>query len=514
MKLSLERLTAGRLYPVAAWAVWCCLLAAVPACRIPALRPSEPAAAVPESFDGPSGPTSAAGPTSSGLLPYQEFYPDPVLVGLITQALAGNQELKVLNEEVQIASNEVLARRGAYTPSVGFQAGGGFERNSQFTPLGAAERQLTYLPGREFPDPVPNVRLVANLLWRIDIWREFRNARDAAIERFQAAVERRNSFVTRLVSDIAENYFGLLALDRRLGVLDQTIALQEQSQAQAEARKQAGRGTELAVQRFQAEVRRNQSEKLVVRQEIVEVENRVNFLAGRVPQPVERTAGSVLDVNLTALAVGVPAQLLQNRPDIRQAERELVAAGLDVLVARARFFPRLDITAGVGYEAFNPKYLFDPGAFIANAAGGFVAPFINRKAIQAEYLTANARQLQALYNYQRVVLAAFTEVVTRVSAAENYRKSIEVKKLQLQALEISVDAATKLFQNARAEYIEVLFAQRDLLEARTTLIDLKRRQLTAVVTAYQALGGGGTALPVPVSVFHTVRVIPKPSLFH
>ncbi len=494
MNFSVRRPSEWRLGRATVRTAISCVLVALPACRIPGLRPAVPGPALPDSFNG------ATSPTSSAETPFREFYTDPLLVGLIDQALASNQELKALNEEVRIANNEVLARTGAYLPSVGLEAGGGFERNSQFTPLGAAERQLTFLPGKNFPDPVPRVHLGARVLWQVDIWRELRNARDAAIQRYEAAGERRNGFVTRLVADVAENYFGLLALDQRLEVLDQTITLQEQSLKLAIARKEAGRGTELAVQRFQAEVRKNQSEKLIVRQEIVEGENRVNLLAGRFPQPVERAARSFIDLVLAAPDVGLPTQLLRNRPDIRRAERELAAAGLDVLVARAHFFPRLDITAGIGYEAFNPKYLFDPGAFIASAAGGFVAPFVNRRAIQAEYQSANARQLQAVYNYQRVVLDAFTEVVTRVSAADNYRKSIEIKKQQLQALEASVDAASKLFQNARAEYIEVLFAQRDLLEARTVLIDTKRRQLSAIVTAYQALGGGDSAAAASAAI--------------
>ena len=124
-------------------------------------------------------------------------------------------------------------------------------------------------------------------------------------------------------------------------------------------------------------------------------------------------SGDSIDLNMHSLSVGVPAQLLQNRPDIRQAERELAAAGLDVKVARATLLPQVVITAGVGYQAFNPRYLFiTPEALIDNVAGDLVAPLINRKAIQAEYLTANARQLQAVYNYQRVILNAFTEVST------------------------------------------------------------------------------------------------------
>src|SRR5262249_44773304 len=194
---------------------------------------------------------------------------------------------------------------------------------------------------------------------RLDIWRALRNARDAAAQRYLAAIEKRNSFVTHLIAEIAENYYELMALDRRLETLNQTIELQEKSLEMAKIKKAQGRGTELAVQRFQAEVRKNQSEKLIVNQEIVEAENRINFRLNRLPQPVERVSAGFFDLTIHALSVGVPSQLLQNRPDIRQAEHELAAAGLDVLVARAHFFPRLDISAGIGYRAFNPKYLLN-----------------------------------------------------------------------------------------------------------------------------------------------------------
>ena len=196
------------------------------------------------------------------------------------------------------------------------------------------------------------------------------------------------------------------------------------------------------------------------------------------------------------LNVGVPAQLLQNRRDIRAAERELVASGLDVAVARARFFPSLDITARIGYEAFNPKYLFDPGALIANTAGDLVAPLINKAAIRADYLSANARQLEAVYNYQRTVLNAYTEVVNNLTKVQNYRRSVEIKQEQVTALEQSVKVARELFNRpikeefARVEYVDVLLATRDLLDARTVLIETKQQQLSAIVRTYQALGGG------------------------
>lgn len=233
---------------------------------------------------------------------------------------------------------------------------------------------------------------------------------------------------------------------------------------------------------------------------IVEVENRINFLAGRYPQRVERESVDYLDLNLHALSVGVPAQLLRNRADIRQAERELAAAGLDVKVARARFYPSLDLTAGVGLEAFNTKYLFStPESLIYNVAGDLVAPLINKAAIKADYRSANAMQLQSLYDYQRTVLNAYIEVVNRVAKVQNYSKTIEIKRQQLESLQAAVESATNLFQSARAEYVEVLLAQRDLMEAKMNLIQTKQQQLSAIINAYQALGGSGTPTNVDCS---------------
>lgn len=503
MDLSERNGNRRRMKRIAARALASVSFLVLPSCAIPDLRHAEAGPELPAIYNGNTH-LEASTADNSSQLGIDEFFGDPILTRLICQAMACNQELKILDQEVEIARNEILARRGAYFPFVTFGASAGARKPSLYTPQGAVEDQLEYAPGKHFPDPLPEFLAGFNILWQLDIWRELRNARDAAQQRFIGATERRNYFVTRLIAEIAEKYYELLALDNRLAILDQTIALQEQSLKVAQANKAAARGTELGVQRFQAEVHKNQSEKLIVHQQIIEAENRINFLAGRFPQPVERVTAELIAINLRALSVGIPCQLLQNRPDIREAEREMAATGLDVQVARAHFFPRLDITAGVGYAAFNPKYLFyTPQSLVYNAAGDMVAPLINKSAIEAEYMSANARQLTAVYNYQRVILNAYTEVVNRVSKAENYRKSIEIKKEQLTALETSVDVASKLFQNARVEYVEVLLAQRDLLEARTVLIETKQQQLSAIVNAYQALGGGvsspGSAQCPPVA---------------
>src|SRR5262249_1920677 len=150
------------------------------------------------------------------------------------------------------------------------------------------------------------------------------------------------------------------------------------------------------------------------------------------PQPVERNSTRFFELNLHTLRLGVPAQLLQNRPDIRQADRDLAAAGLDVRVARANFYPKAFITGGVGYEAFNTKYLYlTPESLIYSVAGDLVGPLVNKSAIKADYFNSNAKQLQAVYDYQRTVLNAFTEVINRVAKVQNYSRSIEIKRQQL-----------------------------------------------------------------------------------
>jgi multidrug efflux system outer membrane protein len=478
-----------------AWMPVLALLLVVPSCKVPELRGPETGQTVPETFNGE---TSSENSSQVGI---NEFFSDPILTNLMEQAAIGNQGLRILGEEIQIANNEVLRRRGAFLPFVTVGGAPRLDKLSYFTLPGADNLQNLYPGGHHFPTPLPDFMVAANVSWQVDIWHQLRNARDAASLRYLSSIEGRNYVITRLVAEVADNYYNLLALDKRMENLDRTITLQEQSLEFAIAKFDAARLTELPVQRFRAEVRKNQSEKLIIKQEIIEAENKINFLLGRFPQPVERSK-EFFDLNLHALSVGLPSDLLHNRPDIREAERDLEAAGLDVEVAKYNFYPKLTITGDVGYEAFNPKFLFrSPESLIYSVAGGLVSPLINKTAIKAEYFNANARQLQAVYNYQRVVLNAFTEVVNRVSMVQNYTKSIEIKKQQLEALEASVSAATKLFTAARVEYVDVLFAQRDLRDARMVLIDTKKQQLTAIVDTYQALGGGLIPFNYPDSTF-------------
>jgi multidrug efflux system outer membrane protein len=492
MKLSVRFSDAKQMKHVVAIAVACSVLF-LPGC-IPNLRNPEPGLnRLPEGFRGTSSPDNSA------KVNVEEFYTDPMLICLIHQAMSpiGNRELKILNEEVQVARAEILGRSGAYLPFLTAGANAGLNRTSRFTETGAGILDDPFLPGQHFSNPFGNYLGGVNLSWQLDIYRQLRNARDAAAQRYAVASERRNFFVTRLVAEIAENYYGLMALDARLENLNRIIALQERSLEIARARFQGARGSDLDVQRFLAEVRNNQSQKLIVNQDIIQAENRINFLVNRFPQPVERRSAGFpdfFDLQIHDLSVGVPSELLLNRPDVRQAERDLVAAGLDVKVARVNFFPQLAITGGVGLNSYVISHLFEPNAVIGDITGGLVGPLFNFRLIQAQYLTANARQLQALYSYQRVILEAVTDVVNRITKVVNFARSIEIRKQQVKALETAVEDATSLYQNPRAgvsiDYLDVLTAQNALFDAIKDLIDTKGEQLAAVANTYQALGGG------------------------
>ena len=192
-----------------------------------------------------------------------------------------------------------------------------------------------------------------------------------------------------------------------------------------------------------------------------------------------------------SLQAGLPSQLLQNRPDVKQAELELVAAGLDVQVARASFYPSFGIRAGLGLQSFDLlKLITTPASIFYNAAADVMAPLFNRNAITATYFSANSRQQQAVFRFERAILKGYGEAALQLSAIENLEKSYELKSQSVARLNESIEISTTLFAYARADYSEVLLTRREALESQMELIETKKEQLNAVVHLYRALGGG------------------------
>ncbi len=455
------------------------------ACKTPELAEKIPEQPVPESY-GTSGDS-----INAARIPWKDYFKDPYLTALIDTALENNQELNITLQDIEIAQNEIRLRKGEYLPFVGLRAGAGLEKVGRYTSRGSSEATTDIRPGQETPDPLPDygVGLYAN--WELDIWKKLRNSKKAAISTYLATVEGKNYVLTRLIAEVANAYYELLALDNQLEILQKNIDIQRNALEIVRLQKQATRVNELAVKRFEAEVSNTQSLQFGIQQQITETENRINFLLARYPQPIVRSSSSFEQLVPASVQEGLPAQLLANRPDIRQAEQQLAAAKLNVQVARAAFYPSLGISASLGYQAFNPKYLLNtPESLLYSIAGDLVAPIVNRNGIKAEYRSANAEQIQAVYEYEQTILNAYVEVLNQLAKIGNLQKSYDLKAKQVDALIQSIDISNELFKSARADYMEVLLTQRDALESRFELIETKKAQLNAWVNIYQALGGG------------------------
>lgn len=461
------------------------ILLAAAGCKIPAAAQENENKSVPDVYSANGDSSNMAG------TPWRKFFTDQNLINLIDTALQHNQELNITLQEIEIARNDIRLRQGPLTPIVGARIGAGVEKVGRYTSQGAGDASTDITPGKEVPEALTDITASVFANWEIDVWNKLHNSKKAAITRYLSTVEGRSFVITNLVGEIANSYYELLALDNQLEIVKQNIALQQNALEIVKVQKEAARVTELAVQKFQAEVYNSQSLEYDILQKIKEEENRINFLLARYPQEIPRTKSNFLELVPTMVSAGVPSQLLANRPDIKRAELELAAAKLDVKVARAEFYPSFGITAGIGFQAFKPSYLIKfPESLLYNLAGDIVAPLINRTAIKAEYSSANSRQLQAVYNYERSILNAYLEVSTQLSRIDNLAKSYDLRNKQVDALTKSIDISNNLFSSARADYLEVLMTQRDALESKLELVENKKEQMMAVVNIYRDLGGG------------------------
>lgn len=428
---------------------------------------------------------------NSGTTPWRQFFTDPNLVSLIETALKNNQELMITLQEIEIAKSGVLAKKGRLTPTVSAGIGAGVKKAGRYTSEGAGDATTEIEPGKEMPDPLGNFEggLMAN--WEIDIWKKLRTEKESAIAHYLSTVEGKNFVLSNLIEEIADNYYELLALDNQLDIIQQYTKLQQKALEISKIQKEAAAATELAVKKFEAELAKSKATEYTIRQQITEKENEINALCGRYPQPIVRSKDDFMAIIPQTVYTGIPSQLLANRPDIKQAELELKSAKLDVEAARKEFYPTLEISATLGLEAFKPSYLVKlPESMAASLVGELAGPLINKSAIKANFQTADARQIQSLYEYDKTILNAYLDVANLMSKVKNIDQYYKLKSEETKALEQSIDIANQLFRNSRADYLEVLLNQRDALDAKMELVEAKQKQLSTVVDIYKSLGGG------------------------
>ena len=418
---------------------------------------------------------------------WREFFQDPMLQKLIETALQNNQDLKITLQELAIAKSAITAKQAALLPSVTANIGAGVSKVGRYTAEGAGNVGTEITPGHKIPTVIPDLNPSLQVDWTIDLWNKLNSGKKAAVERYLASEAGQRAIKSQLVADVAENYYLLLALDYKLSVMQQYISLQKDAVRIAQIQKEADADTQLAVEKFEAELAKAQADEFLLRQSIVETENNLNLLLGRFPQTIQRTKVDFLQLPMPTTAHSLSTQLLLQRPDVIQAEHQLKAAKWDVETARKEFLPSFNISAAIGLNAFNPKYLFKlPESLVFNALGGLTAPLINKKAIQANFAQADALQIEALYNYDKTLLTAFIETSTLQSKISNIKLLQQFKQKQSDALIRAVSAAQKLYLNNRATYLEVIDSERGQLDCKMELIDAKSQQLSTLIEMYSA----------------------------
>lgn len=440
---------------------------------------------------GQFAPGAAEAPIDA--LAVDPLFDDPNLAALIDEALAHNQELGIAAQEINVENAEILVRRGKVLPFFDVGVDPEVEKVGRYTSQGASDEADDITEGKKVPVNLANYAVELHASWEIDVWKRLRNQTRAARERYLASVEGRNFLVTGLVAEVAHDYYELVALDRQLAVFDSNLAILGEALESTKLQLQAAKVTVLAVQRFEAEIAKNQARRFEIAQAIVERENHLNALVGRYPQPIARSADNFLSASLGAPRPGVPAQWIQRRPDILAAERRLSAAKLDVKAARAAFYPSLSIDARFGLEAFTPAtFVAFPESMLYTMAAHALGPVVNRTELTSEYRASDAKQMAAVLSYEQTVLLAFVDVANQLAAIHNADEGYARRLRQVEQLRAAVQTSNQLFASARADYLEVLTTRSESLEAELDQVETRQRQIAARIDLYRALGGGWT----------------------
>ncbi|OUJ74648.1 efflux transporter outer membrane subunit [Hymenobacter crusticola] len=473
------------------------LLAAVAGLLLVSSCRSVEPVALPKAAPMPASFSSAADSVSIADQSWRRFFADPNLVSLIDSALQANPDLGIAVQRVEMARANVLVARGALLPTVNAVGSAGVDRFGNYTMNGIGNYDTNLsnnIEGKQrIPTPTPDFFLGLRSSWEIDLWGKLRNRRKAAVARLLASDKGRQLVQTSLVAQVARLYYSLLALDNELVVLGKNRALQERAVEIIKIQKLGGRATELAVQQFTAQLLRTRSLQVEAQQRIVATENELNRLLGRYPQPITRGKPIGEQPLPPQISAGIPASMLLRRPDVQQAERELLATRADVDAARAAFLPSFTLTPYLGLNSYNASVLFNtPASLTYGLVGGLAGPILNRNVLKADYRRSAAEQREAYLNYQKAVQTGFEEVVTNLRGIDNYRQMYELQQQEVIALNKAVSISNDLYGASYASYLEVITAQRSVLEAELNLTNTRREQFLLLIDLYRALGGGGT----------------------
>jgi len=415
--------------------------------------------------------------TTLASLPYTEMFSDTILQGLIREGIAQNLDLKVAYTRIQQSQAYYEQNRAAFQPTLNANVGVTRLRLSEAQGFGRTN--------------TTQYQLGVSSSWEADIWGRLKSSRKAGLATLLQTEAAVRAIQTNIVSDIANNYYTLLALDQQLAITEQTVSNWDTTVTTMRALKEAAIVTEAAVE--QSNAQRYAVEVTIpdLKQSIRETENALSVLIGRPPAAIKRSQ-LYGQQTIALLQTGIPAQLLANRPDVQQAEYAYRNAFELTNVARAALYPSLSITGSAGITSLTLAnfIVFDPGALVASLGAGLTQPIFNRRLNRTNLIVAQAQQQASLFNFRNTMLIAGQEVSDALSLHSTALEKMTVRTNQLTALQRSVEYTQELLKNGFANYTEVITARQSLLAAELGRVDDQLQQLQATVNLYRSLGGG------------------------
>ena len=435
-------------------------------------------------------PASVPGNTAnpSDLLTWWKSFQDPVLDALLAEATSQNQDLALASARMAEARAVLGQNQANLYPTV--------DLNASSTRRRGSENAASFNPGNSAYSDDKQLGLSAS--YEFDFWGKYARADDAARARLLSQTASRGTVLTTLVANVAQGYIALRALDAQTTLAEQTLATRQTNLRLQQRRFDAGVIGEMELRQAESEAAGVQATLQAARQSRSNAESALALLLGRSPrdiaQPVLARGAtfSALYAHQTVAAY-LPSDVLNRRPDVLSAEQNLVAAQADIGQARAAYFPKLSLTAGLGQQSKDLASLFDPASLLWNFVGNLSQPIFRAGAIGAVVEGANARQQQALAQYTQTVQSAFRDVHDALNNVEAGRAITTTTTQRIDALRHTLRLADLRYKAGYSSYLEVLNAQRDLAQAESSLIDTQRSQLNAVVSLYKAVGGGWDA---------------------
>ena len=435
-----------------------------------------PAVNVPQEYRAPA-PQQAAQASSLGNEQWWQVYQDPVLTQLIHTAIAQNYDVRIAAARVLEAQAQVGITRANQLPSASVGANVFSEQNAKVTNLFPAYQ-------------VNGGELNLSVIWNLDFWGKYRRQTEAARAQLLATEWGQRAVLSSLVANVAAAYFQLRALDSELEISQRTLASRQQSVKLTRVLESHGSGSGLDV---------SQAEQLVytasetipdLERQIEQQENVLSVLLGENPQSISRGRALTEQPVPEIVPAGLPSELLERRPDIRQAEQIMVAANAQIGVAKASFFPSLSLTGTGGLESNALHQFITQPSETWSAAAGATQPVFQGGALRSGLRLARANWQEAVFSYQQSVQSALEQVSNSLIASQKNREFREQQELLTQAAQQTDQFSEVLYKNGGASYLQVLTSETNYFSAELNLVQAQLNERLALVQLYQALGGG------------------------